>query len=459
MIETGILPKLPSTLEKAVAKARASGEPVLVAVADRCQAFDPLDLFERAPIWQRFLWDRPGDGFALVGIDDEREFLVDGPDRFSDAKRAWQTLVAGSVCEAPDLPVALPLMFAGFTFSPDSSLGKLPGGRLVLPRLFFLRSDEQHWVGASVVVSSTTEPDACVRAVESEIASILIAGTSTVSPLAAPCFQGQDDFSGWERGVNGILAKIASGSVEKVVLARSITGQASHPIRPEPALRRLARRYPQATIFAVDTLDGCFLGASPERLVALATGGRISVDCLAGSIARSTDSATDLALGEELLADAKERGEHEIVVRAITEGLSLVATDIGYPATPSVRRTASVQHLFTPVRASARDGIHILDLVEGLHPTPAVGGYPREKALRILAENERFDRGWYAGPFGWVDGAGNGDFTVAIRSALVHGKYATLYAGSGIVAGSDPLREYDETRLKLETMAWALRSE
>ena len=187
--------------------------------------------------------------------------------------------------------------------------------------------------------------------------------------------------------------------------------------------------------------------------------GTVAVDCLAGSIGRATLPGADEELALALLHDPKERHEHQVVLRALAENLRPLCDELEIPSGPSILRTATVQHLHTPVRARVRGGIQVLDLVERLHPTPATGGYPREKALALIEKYESLDRGWYAGPVGWIDGAGNGDFAVAIRSGLVQGKNVRLYGGSGIVAGSDPAREYEETNIKLETMAWALKSE
>jgi isochorismate synthase len=394
---------------------------------------------------------RPEAGFSFTGVGFEQDVTVGAERRFREAAGAWQNLVAESICDGDGLSLTLPLAFAAFPFTGDAKAG----GRLVLPRTFFVQDDGKYWAGASLLVTGATDIEACARSLEGEI------GASLAGPLSvAPQCDGValDDCSGyeaWEESVERVLARIAAGDVEKVVLARQVEGHAERPIQPEPALRRLAERFPAATIFGFTRGDTFFLGASPERLVAM-DGGSVSVDCLAGSIARGSNSAADDTLAAQLLGDGKEKHEHEVVVRAIREALAPVVASIEALPEPAIRQTATVQHLFTPVRAQARDGVGILNLVEKLHPTPAVGGYPRDKALRQLAAEEGFDRGWYAGPVGWLDGAGAGDFAVAIRSGLVRGTEVTLYGGSGIVVGSDPRREFEETRLKLQTMSWAL---
>jgi isochorismate synthase len=181
------------------------------------------------------------------------------------------------------------------------------------------------------------------------------------------------------------------------------------------------------------------------------------VTALAGSFPRGATVGDDQALGAQLLASAKERHEHAVVVRNIRSVLADLCMRIEAPATPTLMKMRNVQHLFTPVTAQLRGNSSVLTLVERLHPTPAVGGWPREVALAFLREHEELDRGWYAAPIGWLDANGDGEFAVALRSALVDGTSATLFAGCGIVADSDPQSEYQETLLKLRPMLNALR--
>jgi isochorismate synthase len=260
----------------------------------------------------------------------------------------------------------------------------------------------------------------------------------------------------WHSGVEAVLAAIEAGEAEKVVLARTLRAVARRPFDVNRVLVALARRYPHCTVFAHAIGRSCFVGATPERLLRL-TDGAVQVDCLAGSVRRGANADEAALLAEQLLADAKERHEHAVVVRAIVEALRPLSEDVTAPQSPAVISTADVQHLHTPVAAVAHAGASIFDFVRALHPTPATGGYPREAALQRIAAIERFDRGWYAGPIGWLDAAGNGEVAVALRSALVEGETATLYAGAGIVAGSDPGREFDETGLKMKAMLWALQ--
>ena len=251
--------------------------------------------------------------------------------------------------------------------------------------------------------------------------------------------------------VDAALHDIAAGDIEKVVLARAVRLRRESPLDAAALLRDLRAAYPTCTNFAVAHADGVFLGATPEHLVRL-DGNRVATAAVAGSAPRGRDPVDDERLGRELLESKKEQAEHSVVVRALREGLAPCCADLDVPESPRLLRLGEIQHLETPIRGTLRNGETILGLVERLHPTPAVGGAPREAARAWIARNENLDRGWYAGPVGFVDAEGGGDFCVALRSALIRGEEARLYAGAGIVAGSLPPAELRETRLKLRAM-------
>jgi isochorismate synthase len=220
-------------------------------------------------------------------------------------------------------------------------------------------------------------------------------------------------------------------------------------------LRRLQDSAPESTLFAVSRGPRTFLGATPERLVSL-RGRELHTVAMAGSTRRAPDATTDDTLAADLMESDKEREEHAVVVAMLREALGPVVERLEVGSRPQVVRLRHVQHLVTPVSGWLRDDADVLTLVERLHPTPAVGGTPRELALELIAEEEPHERGWYAGPLGWVDRHGDGEFVVALRSGVVHGSQATLFAGCGIVADSDPEREWEESSAKLLALGSAL---
>jgi isochorismate synthase len=209
-------------------------------------------------------------------------------------------------------------------------------------------------------------------------------------------------------------------------------------------------------VFAVCGSDGCFLGASPERLCGV-RGDQVFIDCLAGTRRRGQTPPEDELLAEQLMNSLKDRAEHEVVRRWIVNTVADITTDLAAPEVPRIKRLHNVQHLHTPITGRLRPGVGVLDVAERLHPTPAVAGVPRAAALEWIGRTESFDRGWYAGALGWIEPPGDGEFAVALRSALIRGDEAVLFAGAGIMGDSDPRDEWEETGWKLHPMLSVLR--
>lgn len=250
--------------------------------------------------------------------------------------------------------------------------------------------------------------------------------------------------------IEAVLAAIDRGEVVKVVMATAHQLSASSPLDPVYLLRALGHAQPDTFRFLVSPGPGLAMsGATPERLVRAAAG-RLTTMALAGSARRDPDPTVDRELGRALLASAKDRSEHALVVDAIRAALNDLPLEV--PAAPRLRRLARIQHLETPIEARLAAGADVLDFAQRLHPTPALGGTPRERALALIRALEGDRRGWYGGGVGWLDGRGNGDLAVAIRSLLVRGTDVTAFAGAGIVAGSDPAKEVAEIELKLRAV-------
>ena len=455
-----------SELSEVIARAASSqsrpGTTVMAVAASRCSDFDPVSLFAAARWYdRRIYWSRADEDISLVGVGTAAALSASGGRRFEKLRIDWDHLVETTVASDNGCPLALPAALGGFAFSPEADTSTVfPGGLLILPRLLFVRAKGEAWVIAAQRVPHNAYVPMDVGHYLPQVDDLLSAPPSGSLPeLPRIAFDPESNSVGWKRAVEAVLAEIWAGEVEKVVLARAVDGRAQTRIEPASVLQKLNANTSQTAIFAFASRNTCFLGASPERLVRMSGVRQVSLDCLAGSITRGCDEAHDKELAATLLGDPKEQHEHDVVLRAVGESLRPLCEKIEHPSVPSVRQTATVQHLHTPVRATARSDVRVLDLVEALHPTPATGGYPRTAALASLARHEDLNRGWYAGPVGWLDASGNGDFAVAIRSALLEGDRATLYAGSGIVAGSDPDREYEETNIKLRTMRKALSSD
>lgn len=434
--------------------------PLLLSASLPTPPSDPIDLFAAAGS-QRFLWCRPGDGLALVGLGVAARLAGQAgrsplADRWLGLRR--RTLVDASSCS----PVPAPVAVGGLAFDPlratDPLWASLPPG-LIVPRLLYTFCGGSSWLTANVVLTPGSDfaehPLEPIAADLRRYVEAAQAGDGLATRGGRFTLHNHSGAGAWQQAVAEIARAIDRGEVQKVVLARRLHVSAPRAIDAAAVLRRLRLGYAECSLYAYAQDGACFLGASPERLVRV-QGLHVACDPLAGSAARGATAHDDQLQATALLADEKERREHALVVQAIKDTLQPLVSTLDAPRQPDLVRISNVQHLHTPIRGLLTSPTNVLELVERLHPTPATGGLPKDRALALIRRYEPFSRGWYAGPIGWVDGDGNGDFAVAIRSALVQGRDAYLYAGCGIVSGSHPEREYAESWLKLRAMLWAL---
>ncbi len=384
-------------------------------------------------------WEHAASGTRLFGLGVAARWYGPREEGIDEARAA----LAGITCDAAgDIhPAARPRLFGGLAFEPapahpDPEWAPFGGWQFILPRVIVAETGEGELVATACVASG--------------------AGGHDPAPAVPGHTRGGLDAMGWQRAVASARLELESGAYRKTVLARQ--KRVSLPgFTPAPAVSELAARYPGCFVWHFDVPGATWLGASPERLVST-QGGCARADSLAASCRRGATPAEDAVLADGLLADPKERLEHAVVVEAITNGLQPFAEAIDCPPGPRIMKLANIQHLHTPITARLRPGVHVLDLVGAMHPTPAVGGWPRQPALDAIRRLEKMDRGWYAAPFGWVDFNGEGEFAVGLRTARVAGDEATLFAGCGIVADSDPEREVAETELKFRPLAEALQA-
>jgi isochorismate synthase len=301
-----------------------------------------------------------------------------------------------------------------------------------------------------------TDPFVTAR-IGSAIQPILVTGLVPSEAFAETEMTMSPSPAVYQGAVEEAARRIRAGELRKVVLARTIEVAAGRGFDARRLVHRLRAVDPEAFAFIAPTNDGVLVGASPELLVAR-HGVEVRSVPLAGSAPRSGDPDLDRANADRLMASAKDREEHTAVVDAITETLQPLCATLTWDREPLLRPTPNVWHLSTRFRGRLREPApSALDLASLLHPTPAVCGTPRDAALALLQQLEGFDRGSYAGPVGWVDAAGNGEWAIALRCALLRGDRATLYAGAGIVAASDPAAELDETERKFRAFLDALR--
>lgn len=402
-------------------------------------------------------WERPSERLALFGLGAALRLAGPRNEGLEMAMPALRSLAASARSAVSG--DARPRFFGGCRFQPggeahDPAWDSLGGWQFVLPRFLVALRGETIEASVTLLLDSGSTVSGEAARIESELASLL--APPPPGHTGHPCHraEGLDDLA-WQGAVTTAVQEIEAGRYEKVVLARQLHIVHERPIEVPAVLKRLAARYPGCYIFSFAAMDTTWLGASPELLVSLEHG-EVQAASLAGSRPRGADEESDRRLARDLLSSEKERAEHGFVVSAIREALGPVCSALYAPETPVLMRISNIQHLHTPVSARVNPGADILDLVGRVHPTPAVGTWPREPGFTTIERLEQMDRGWYAAPIGWMDFAGEGEFAVALRAARVAGDEATLFAGAGIVEGSIPAEELAETELKFRPLREAL---
>ncbi len=384
-----------------------------------------------------------GEDTGMVGWGEAARAEFTGAERFSRAQRWWAKWLADADTEDEvRLPGTGPVAFASFAFDPQ------PGTSVaVVPRVVVGRRDGVTWL--TVVAAS---PRDARHAVEETLAALSHPAAVPDAPVGIAYSEGSMSIPDWQAAVTEAVHRIDDGQLDKVVLARDVVVTADAPIDTRYLLTHLAARYPSCWTFSVDGL----LGATPEMLVRR-IGDTVTSRVLAGTMRRSSDAGNDASLAEALLGSAKDHAEHAYAVQSVALALAAHCTDLDVPATPRLLRLANVQHLATDVSGVLADGAPALALAASLHPTAAVCGTPTERASAVIRELEGMDRGRYAGPVGWIDSRGDGEFGIALRCAWVESEDTLrLYAGCGLVAGSVADAELAESQAKLVAMRDAL---
>jgi menaquinone-specific isochorismate synthase len=452
-------------LAQCQASARATGRDTLASISLAVGALDPLAVLESIfePGEPHFYTERADIGSAIAGAETAVAFTASGADRFAAVQR-WidQTLAHTIAVGAVDAPFGGPHFFTSFTFDATVEAGEaFPAAQVFVPRWQVARAGDITTAVANLLVAPDADLAALVERVWRAHGKFRNFAYRTAEPSppnsdAGPASPVEVRETGDYRAtVARALEFIAAGEFDKIVIARARDITAGEPLHPLRVLNGLRQRFPDCYAFSLANGAGrSFIGASPERLVRVSKG-VLETEALAGSIRRGRGASEDAALAEELLHAEKDQREHRLVVETIAHRLAQLGLAPEFSAAPGLRRLANVQHLHTPIRAALPAGVRLLDALAALHPTPAVGGIPMT-ALARIRELEEFPRGLYAGALGWMNARGGGEFFVGLRSALIAGADARVYAGAGIVAGSTPEKEFAETELKFKAMLDAL---
>ncbi|MEG4085617.1 isochorismate synthase [Microcoleus sp. POL10_C6] len=441
----------------------------IVSISQEIYPLDPLAVLQEIsePCQRHFYFEKrdpiAGKSFAIAALDSAIHLTVAGSDRFVAAQNFIRSTVANTITiGAERLPFSGPHFFCSFAFFDENIAANsyFPPATIFLPKWQITRQKDSCILVANAII----EKDRNVKNIAENIwqtfdkiesrkyHKLTTAIDSSISLKQIPV----NDATQFKTSVKSALELIASKYFSKIVLSQAINVISQTPFSLIDSLNNLRLSYPDCYVFSTSNGKGQnFIGASPERLISIHNN-QLLTDALAGSAPRGKTEAGDAKLAQGLLESEKDIREHQVVIDFIVDRLSKLGITPKFSPVPRLLQLSNIQHLWTPITAQIPPDIHLLKILAQLHPTPAVAGVPRDVALEQIRRCESCDRSLYAAPLGWIDRAGNGEFAVGIRSALIDGDRAILYAGAGIVAGSEPEKELAEIQLKLQPLLNAL---
>jgi menaquinone-specific isochorismate synthase len=416
---------------------------------------------------ERFFWQNGRDQTLFAGFGIAVQLMAWGASRFQEIKHKTETLFREAVRLADQPEVAAPRLIGGFAFrndfTPDNTWAVFHPAHFILPHYQLVKSGERSWLTINALLP---EDDDLVD-IRAQLHEALLARLSALhqagdTVLERPSIQSTVHssypmtYQSWNNSIDEAISRINNTKLEKVVLSRVCELRSKERIDVCRALSYLNQQYRECTRFLFEPRPyHAFYGATPELLIQT-SGSQLRTMALAGSMQRSANPSEDAAMVHQLFNSEKDRHEHALVLNSIRRRLEPFGVQLEIPGQPEIYTLSYIHHLLTPIKGHLRHSIGVLPLVEALHPTPALGGSPRDLALEFIRHAESVPRGWYAGPIGWIDANMDGEFGVGIRSAVAQDRRVWLYAGAGIVADSDPQKEWLETALKFQPMFSAL---
>ncbi len=434
----------------------------IVSISQEIDLVDPLLVLDRFTQANEinFYFEDKGKGEAIAAIDSVEKLQVDGTDRFTKAEYFIKSCLKNIINFGnSNLPFSGPHFFCYFSFFDQNSQVDypFPSATIFLPHWQVAVKNQCCILVTNLTIDADVNIQKILHSFQTKI-EFLQSLENYSSNIDFPTNFYQKSITNAELfkySVASVLEKIQSSHLSKIVLADILDVKSSNHFDLVKSLNNLRKIHPNCYIFSTSNGKGQnFIGASPERLISIHNQ-QLITDALAGSAPRGKTPAEDAAKANRLLNSEKERHEHSLVLNFITQRLCQLGL-LPQILAPRLRQLSNIQHLWTPISAVVPANIHPLKIVAQLHPTPAVAGAARDVACAEIRRYESFERGLYAAPLGWIDAKGNCEFIVGIRSALIDGDRARLYAGAGIVAGSDPEKEFAEVQLKLQALLKAL---
>lgn len=438
----------------------------LVSYSLPCPGVTPAVFLRAAKGQSRFFLENVSAGVSFAGAGMAVELMAWGQDRFQHIQRQAADLFEGMVLLNETAPSVVPRLFGGSAFRdeflPDEAWSGFTPAHFVLPHYQLVMLDGVPWLSINVQLPVDDDP----LALRADVHDALTARIAQLQDFAGRPIQAVSvlepagvtyplPYATWAENIQQVKAAITRGRVSKVVLSRVSEVVFEGHVPVDEALDYLGLHYADCYRFLFEPEPShVFFGATPE-LLAHVQGHDVQTMALAGSIRRGANQTADDQLAAQLLSDPKERHEHDLVVKRVHDRITQIAEAVQVAET-TVMRLSNIQHLHTAITGRLHKSDGVLPVVAALHPTPALGGEPREQALQLIDAYESVTRGWYGAPVGWIDHNLDGAFAVAIRSAVAQEKRAWLYAGAGIVAESIPEQEWQETGLKFRPLLAAL---
>ncbi|PPS44083.1 isochorismate synthase MenF [Chroococcidiopsis sp. TS-821] len=439
----------------------AANDSQIVSVSIELDSVDPLVVLQQIaePNQQSFYFENKSKNQAIAAVDALIQLQTCGANRFVQAQQFINSSLARTITAGTTKDAVSPHFFCSFSFFDEITQSNYPfsAATVFLPRWQISRHRDRCTLVANFLINAETNLDKLYQNWCQKIRTInfLKHTLTAINNTNSIICNKEQNIKNFKKSIISCLELIESSYFQKIVLAHPLDVTYAKPIDLWRSLDNLRTIHPGCYIFAISNGKGQnFIGASPERLISIHNQ-QLSTDALAGSAPRGKTLAEDTILANSLLTSAKERHEHRVVSDFITQCLDqLEITPQILP--PRLRQLTNIQHLWTPIQAQLPTHVHPLEIVAALHPTPAVAGVSRDAACTKIRDYETFERGLYAAPIGWLDAQGNSEFIVGIRSAMLDRDRAKLYAGAGIVAGSNPDREVAEIQLKLQALLKAL---
>lgn len=441
----------------------------LVSYSQPAPDIAPLTFLHYAGGRPRFYWHDGRTGVTFAGMGIAADLMAWGEARIQGIERQVRELFTNAVTFHTDDLLAAPRLFGGFAFRedfvPDYAWFGFNPAHFILPHYQLVQHDQATWLTINTLLAPDEDPvanEAQLREALQHCYTALLDFARHVAPAERVMAKPKHtvtypmSYATWAQMIERAKDQFQTGSLQKVVLARVCEVQLPHMVDLDGALAYLQRRYAECYTFLFEPQPHhAFFGATPELLIET-QGKQFTTMGLAGSAKRGATPAEDERLANALFNSAKDRYEHALVVAAVQQRLEPLTATLEIPDVPAVYRLSNIQHLHTPIQGILQEAQGVLPLVETLHPTPALGGSPRDRALAFISAAETVTRGWYAAPVGWIDYKLDGAFGVAIRSAIAQRQRAWLYAGAGIVADSEPQKEWEETSWKFRPIQEAL---